>query len=333
MEERTTTDLAITGSIVIEQEKEPDLGEDATISLAIPGSKASLFACLDGCGGSGARQYPAANNRTGAWLASRVCGHALNDWFKANSMKELGMQGYAAGVIASSMKQALDESLFNAKQALGKTESVIISRLIKEFPTTLAAVLLEQTDPNKVRCLYLWAGDSRGFLFTTNGLRQMTVDDVIGNLDPHENLRKDGILSNVISLGGHYELRTNEIYVDAPCMAITATDGCFSYYSSPIELEGILLYTLMAAKNINDWERQLTEQMGEFAADDYTMQIAIIGFQTFDQLQRAYLPRTKEFREKYGKPLEQMKQAEDWAGMEQLWMKYKVFYMTEESNG
>lgn len=313
--------------IAINQEQKRNLGEDDRVCLCSAESKAAIIACLDGCGGAGAKRYPAVENWTGARISSRLCGNAVYNWFSQNCVAQLGMQGISASIISVSLKQAIDSALDYANSKLSGSSSVVKGSLSKPLPTTLVAALIEQTGIDQLRCLYLWVGDSRGFLFTTKGLRQMTIDDIQGNMDPLENLENDGVLTNVISAWKNYTIHANDIHISTPSVIITATDGCFSYFVSPIEFEGVLLDTLSASNSPNDWERNLIDSISKTASDDFTMEIAIVGFKSFSELKSAYCQRRIEFRANYGIPLEYCKQQSDRSGMLQLWQQYKTFYM------
>ena len=84
-----------------------------------------------------------------------------------NQQNEIGK--YYACVIQKALEQA-------AKNGNFKMESSIKSSLKLLLPTTLVTILYEEHE-DYVDALYLWAGDSRGQIWTKkNGLQQVTVD-------------------------------------------------------------------------------------------------------------------------------------------------------------
>lgn len=315
--------LAISGILSIKEEQNPDHGED---DLATNwGSVATLIACFDGCGGAGAKRYDSANNKTGAYISAHISGLAADRWFKELDIAESGMRGAPADALAESLKNCIASELGRIHALLNDAGSMKGS-LSKPLPTTMAAALIENQG-DKSRCVALWAGDSRTFLFTVKGLRQMTADDIQGNMDAMDNLRNDGVLTNLITATGNFTIHANEALLAYPHMVITATDGCFSYFVSPIEFEGVLLQTLMASRSPNEWKKALADRIREVASDDFTMNIAIVGFQDFEDLKNAYKQRAEVFHSQYTAPLDAFKKADDRAGMARLWDQYKQFYM------
>lgn len=114
-------------------------------------------------------------------------------------------------------------------------------------------------------------------------------------------------------------------------MVLAATDGCFSYFPSPMSLEEVLLRTLMESHCPLDWENALRQEIGAVAGDDYTLQLAVIGFSNFHALQTAYAPRWNAFRQEYAQPLRWILAENDLAGHRALWQAYKTTYLPEES--
>jgi len=313
----------LSGVVAMNEEKVAGKGEDA--ALCIAGEKAAVIASMDGCGGSGAKRYPAAAGWTGAKIASSVCGNAIADWFETGGRPANGSGGMQAEALAAEMKTAIKKAISTIYERLGGAGPTIKGSMVSPLPTTMSAVLIEQGDSGKVRCTYFWAGDSRGYLLTTRGLREMTKDDVQTESD-EEDFQADGLLTNVISARGDFNINVRETYVEAPVLVLTATDGCYAYYKTPMEFEGALLRTLMEASGLSDWEERLKTEIGRIASDDYTMQIAIIGFQTFQDLQNAYRLRAEEYRLRFGAPAEQMLLQDDREGLMRLWREYKKFY-------
>jgi len=318
--------LPIQGVIAVNQEQRVNLGEDTSLCLADINARALLIACFDGCGGAGAKRYPTAEDWTGARIASHICAEVAYEWFNNNQIARLGTQGSSTERIAVSLSGAFTDRLKWTNETLSVTESLIKGKLSKSLPTTMVAALAETISEQATRCIFLWAGDSRGFLLSTHGLKQMTVDDVQGNLDALENIQNDGVLTNMISANNEFSIHTKELRIQEPCLIITATDGCFAYFISPLEFEEALLETLYSSSSLEDWEERLSFRIGEAASDDYTMQAAILGFHSFKELKNAFLPRLTDFRIRFSEPLKKLKSINDQNGMVKLWQEYKRFY-------
>ena len=312
----------------IEEEKQPCKGEDAAVSWVSwqsTNSQSALIASLDGLGGSGAQKYPNAKNWTGARLSSFTCGRALVDWFHDNQIGKLGLQGYAPEKIRDSLEQVLHECIEQIAKLSSSTQSSrIVSSMVRSFPTTIAAVLLS-TEVEATRVLFLWAGDSRCYLLTKTGLRQMTKDDLKRDIDPFDNLIKDGVMSNVVCAEG-FHIHFIEKRIAEPFIIITATDGCFGYLNSPMAFEALLLKTLEDSNSPSMWERKLREAIGAVTGDDYTLQAAEVGFCDFEMVKQYYLNAWERFQYLYGQRLQSAKDEE---ALRVIWNDYKPGYIGE----
>jgi len=300
-------------------------GEDA--SLHLRGKKTTVIACMDGCGGSGARKYTALQNKTGAWLASRLCRAAVKLWFEApeNGIMQLGIQDAPPERIAASLKGAIQACLLQGAAFAGG-ESGVKSRLSKTFPTTLAMALTESRGEES-RHIFMWAGDSRGYLLSPgHGLCLVTEDDVEGGFDPLE-FSRDGIMSQVIAADGKYDIHAKEINISFPCFLITATDGCFAYLGTPMELEWILLETLFQAGDMAGWAELIKDRIAKSAGDDYSMEICLGGKLTFEQSKQRFVQRKDVLLKRYIQPAEALVAEGDSTALHRLCREYQ-----EETN-
>ena len=300
-------------------------GEDErTVAVRVDNGE-YLISVTDGCGGAGGRRYPQADNWTGARLASHEAGRALQRWFLDPSRTEsntIQAEQQAAEI------HAVLKGTFNRLAVPLKSSSLIIHNMGSTMPTTLSAVTAMVVGPRRIRLRYFWAGNSRGYLLYWDGLHQITRDDSVGQLDPFEDLQKDGVLNNVICANQDFAVNAWELTVSDPCIILSASDGVFSYFLSPVEFEGLLLQTMMEANTPSEWENALRREIGEIAGDDHTLQLAVLGFQTFQAIKTAYTSRWETWRERYGKKLEVCKEMEDpEAALAALWADYKTGYM------
>lgn len=328
MKDAQNKGLLIQPILSIEVEQKRGQGEDAAVCLAVPDGRALMIACLDGCGGSGAKKYAEAENWTGARIASFSCSRMISDWFFKNKIDRLGVQEYPAERIAGSLCQALQENVANMQELLGqdRKSGVVMSSMIRPFPTTLSGALLSSQNDGSLRCLFLWAGDSRGFILTRGGLVQITADDIKDRLDPFDNIEQDGVLTNVISAKPFY-INVRDFTLNEPCIILTATDGCFSYFPSPMEFEITLLETLERAQSLNAWQNLLTDTIGAVASDDFTLEAVGCGFGTFEEIRRFFRPALQRFREQFGKRIAACRSRDD---LRAVWNDYKQYYLRTE---
>ena len=318
----------ITYTLSICQEKQLNYGEDSLMCHTCTPNVA-IIACMDGCGGSGGCRYPDFGNWSGARIASRLVGQAVSDWFIEETTDKEPMYQSAIEALAEEMADALKRRLKFAKEQLPENDSVVMSKLARVLPSTLAAITVEAVEKNLCRIGSFWAGDSRTYFFPVSGLQQTSRDNIRGNADPFESLIRDGIMNNVICADKDFHICTTENWTREPCMVITATDGCFSYFPSPMYFEWMLLETLEQAKSPLDWEDKIRNVIGSVAGDDYAMQIAVVGFSNFKALQTAYTPRYEVFQNKYAKPLLKILEEGNQEAHYKLWLEYKQSYMLE----
>lgn len=314
---------SLDGIIGVNEEKRVGLGEDS--ALRVEGDKAAILCSFDGCGGSGSKRYPSAEGWTGAKIAAHTCAHAVGDWFLRGGYDTNGFGIISAEILADDMKLAIRTAFDDTFSRLDQTRSAIKGSLPSTLPTTMSSFLLEQDRSGKIRCIFFWAGDSRGYLLTVKGLRQMTQDDSQAKTDD-DDFAADGVLSNYVNQQKDFIIHTRETLVDSPMIALTVTDGCYAYYQTPMDFEGVLLDTLMKATSLLDWEQLLKEQIGQVASDDYTLQMAIVGYETFQALKAAYRPRMNDYRRLYSEPIARMLAQNDREGLKQLWNEYQKFY-------
>ena len=288
-------------------EKQLFNGEDCIVySLDGDGGFAAVF---DGCGGSGARKYPAFDNKTGAFVASRITGSAFLKWFKE----------YPADNVEI-LRKMIKGMLSGCKEPSGG-QSRIMGTLSKEFPTTAAALRVGM-QKRAVSLDWYWTGDSRVYMLGQFGLRQLSYDDLNG-IDPMENLFKDGVLSNVISLNTDFVIHHGTVPVDLPCIVFAATDGCFGYLPTPMHFEYLLLETLDRSESFDSWERNLYLSLKDIAGDDFTLCGFSLGFEGFDSLRDQMQERKRMVFEKYIRGSENS----DTDAQYSLWAEYKKDYL------
>lgn len=318
----------ITITLHIQEEKHPGMGEDALFyHTADP--NAAMIACMDGCGGSGGTRYPQFGNWTGARIASHLAGNAVCNWFQSRVLSGRIPLTVSADRVAKDLEAYLAACFRQKAGVLPANSSDSFSRLSRLFPTTLAAVLAESVGKNRCRIRAFWAGDSRAYYFPVTGLRQISRDNTQGDIDPFEDLIRDGIMNNVICADRPFRIDCSEQTAEDPCMILTATDGCFSYYLSPLYLEWVLLESLQHAASPREWEADLKMLFGRVAGDDYSMALAVIGFQNFTALQQAYAPRWEYFQHHYAQRLVKILEQGDEEAHRRLWAEYKKGYLPD----
>ena len=310
--------LTFTDTIfVVNGEMIENRGEDSyAFSL---NNNCGMLGVFDGCGGIGARKYEEYENQTGAYLASRAAAEVVYGWFSEFCSEKTVLSGNTVKPVCDEVARRLKERLCAMAEKTGRTS--IKGSLTKSFPTTCSLALF--THENKsLYSAFIWAGDSRGFILTADGLHQVTADDSADGDDALAGIRSDSRLTNMISADGGFVLHNRIITCSQPCVVLTATDGCFGYFSTPMEFEYMLLETMKAASNANEWSKRLKAYIRRFAGDDYTIGIAAFGFNSFRSMQKAFAGRKQEM---YGKYISGLRNASE-QEKQSLWNEYKKTY-------
>lgn len=301
----------INALFTVSGEKIENYGEDSY--LAEDKEALALIGVFDGCGGLGSQKYKELENHTGAYIASRKARDATRNWF----MMQKDLKRTEAETARNSLKDCITDYLMSLKTQ----KSGIKGDLLKDFPTTVSVVLIKD-EKKSALALYIWAGDSRGYILEKNGLIQITRDDIIGDADAYANLSEDARLSNFACANGKFYLNKRLATISSPALIISATDGCFGYFRTPMEFEYLLLDKLMDAENIEMWENGIKEAVKEISGDDFSMAMCIVGCEEFPKLKKYFSKRYEKLKKEYIKGLSGASKKE----CEKLWGKYKKNY-------
>lgn len=147
-----------------------------------------------------------------------------------------------------------------------KLESITTGSYL--LPTTMVLSLMNETETG-VEVLYLWAGDSRGYIWDKNGLAQIT--------DDHE---KGETMTNLISLTKPFTLEARMMTFSKPVMLLNVSDGCYkcSCFASAFDFEYVLLMGLKKSDNFKETAENLDEQFLHIGTHDDSNTIALMAF-------------------------------------------------------
>ena len=320
-------------------EKEVGHGEDAPPLLIVKGN-ACAVGVFDGMGGAGAKICDTSSfgsDHTQAYVSSRIVCSSV-DTFLQNHLPTDDVEN-------EDMKAVISRRLLEEKDKFApKVASSLRSKLVREYPTTLAVVTLQEYDKSYKVDSY-WAGDSHCYLWTKDGFFQISRDDLENNNDPMENLHNDSPISNGICADRDFTIHHTPIELKKePIIILCATDGCFGYYKTPMHFEYVLKSCLQKAKNEKEWEQMVKDEVLRVTGDDCSLSLIARGFSSFDDLKRSMKSISSEI-------MEVMKQEHEVADAEQIlteekkkyeqkivsgWNSYKQNYMKfikEEVNG
>ncbi len=303
---------------VVDGEMITDNGEDSYVFSV--NDKYGIIGVFDGCGGLGSRKYAEYNNKSGAYISSRIASKAVLEWFEEFSDNSLSiLSGNTISTICEEIKERVLTELKEYEQ--GIRSNGIKGSMTKSFPTT-ASVVMFTNEKDILHSSYMWTGDSRGFILTVSGLTQITKDDIETGGDALDNISDDGKLTNVISAEGDFVLNSRIIDFRNSGILITATDGCFGYFSTPMEFEFMIIDTLENSNNVEEWKQNIHNYVKKYTADDYTMGLVVFGYKGFKKMKKAFEERHRFLKQEYIEKLETADEKE----INHFWDEYKANY-------
>jgi serine/threonine protein phosphatase PrpC len=279
-------------------------GEDSDPILR-EGPDLGLVAVFDGMGGAGGTVYDTADGQhSGAYLASRIARDVVEAHLLERLAPERPLSGAAA---AAEVHDAIESALQSALTGLNAPATRLRSRLLRALPTTMALAVLQRTEPGGAEwtCQVLSAGDSRVYVFSPDGMRQLSVDDLRDPGDAMANLEHDSVISNALSADTEFSVNHRRVLLEAPFFVVCATDGCFGYLRSPMHFEALVLRALAAAADEEGWSAAIQHEIAAVTGDDASMATIAVGAD-LSTLQQLFAPRLVEVREQYTEPMDDL---------------------------
>ena len=177
------------------------------------------------------------------------------------------------------------------------------------LPTTLSLIrYTEKSDT--VIAETLWAGDSRSYALTKDGLKLLSKDDEDNS----------GSITNLFYADNKkVTLNYRQYEIEKPCALLVVSDGVFDPFDPDEHLgvEYVLLTALQESTSFEDVAEKLRSFYSEVRGDDATMAFVSFGINDFDEMKRYFEDRAKkikEFREeqiKYHSALEVLNLSEE----------------------
>lgn len=224
-------------------------------------------------------------SHTSALWASRIviarCAYALecNPDFIDCDLSDAKVRGNLVGYISKGLKETVKS--FNLQK--GKFDNQVL------LPTTLAFMKYSTDETNKTTTVeVLWAGDSRCYVLTVDGLKQLTIDDEDNS----------GAVTNLFLADDKIKSRLNyrKYTIPNPCVLIGVSDGIFDPFDphDGFGVEKTILEQIKKSQSYTALMKNLFEFYGKVHADDSTMAFVPIGFVDFKDLKNQLNRRTEK---------------------------------------
>ena len=296
----------------------PDYGEDSFAMSSMPGN---VILCIaDGCGGLGSKRYDKLEHQTGAYLASRLATRAVMGWWQEHpQVPSLPAEGkYLLEDLQLEIRAVFDS--FAIAHCFDES-SRIVGSMQRTLPTTLCAMFAN--DRSKAGC-FIWAGDSRGYTLDSKGLHQYTEDDVRSNSDAFEGVLLDRPLSNLICADRPPKLQMRRFSMPEKGLLLCMTDGAYNVSTSPMELEMLLLDTMMHSASRTRWQRKLEKTLTASMQDDTTFLCCVRGFADYDAMKQHFQPRYEQLKREFITPARRKRKNREVARA--YWQHYRLEY-------
>lgn len=299
---------------LINQEVIKDCGEDSYYCAHCKSS--AIISVFDGCGGLGSRTYQSFQRHTGAYMASRTVSGAVHDWYHDHRSTKWKNPDQLIECLDRYIKKAYDICSSKGAESLK-----IRGSMVRDYPTT-AAIALAEEDGSNINLHVMWAGDSRVYLIDSQGLAQLTEDDTDSE-DAMDNLTSDGVLTNLLSSDGRYEIHYRNIKLNHPAIVFAATDGCFGYIPTPMEFEFLLLKALVESETPTGFKHRINSCFQDYAGDDFTLGFMSFSYGSFENMRKSFTGRVEELERKYICNLAEDRNEQ---AVMKLWKKYRPVY-------
>lgn len=186
----------------------------------------------------------------------------------------------------------------NVISVLGSEYARVNIDKIDYYGTTMAAVFFKENE-DSVDAIFLNCGDSRSYVWDSNGFRQACDDQGRnGGMTSRFSLGKDAIVD--IS----FEVRNYK----KPCSIFCMTDGFYGvfggkngFHSTPLYMEGFLMNVLSTQSSLEDAEARLKmvfDAKGQID-DSNSMVMASFGYDTYENLKKAARARLDFINQEY----------------------------------
>lgn len=277
---------------------------------------------FDGCGNIGNRRYSGANDRTGAYIGSRIAAFAASEYFEQNFSKKgssyIRRTSTEQLEYVRQLKEHISGKLDEVKKRLSRPDEEACT----ELPTGVS-ITASMSAGNFTLCNYIWAGNTRGYMLDDQGLCQLTTDDTdINSDDAFAHLRKRGKITNYAGGTGDFRLHSGFTVFSRPVIMINASEECFTHFRTPMEFENVILQTMTEASSPSRWMARLGEILKKITGSDCTIAFACYGFEDFEDMKKYYTMRQIRIR----KESIDLHRGADEKILKQLWEQYRSSY-------
>ena len=181
------------------------------------------------------------------------------------------------------------EGMKEVIECLGLEDTKKVDKAL--LSTTFVGVTINGETEDKVDVDVYWAGDSRAYYLSRNGLQQLSKDDE----------DESGALTNLYCIAPKVTTKVNHLHhvLDKPCVILTCSDGLFDALHDSLEVENTLLHFLCVGDSMESWRDGLIAFYDQIKCDDTTVALRQFGFKDYEEMKNALKPRLEEVEDLY----------------------------------
>ncbi len=216
-------------------------------------------------------------NRTSALWASRIVISRFVYAMKYHPHFK-GGKYISSDKVREELSEFITKGLWRTKKHFDLQEGKYSSQSM--LPTTLAAIIFEDNpQTNSVIAEAVWAGDSRCYAITADGLYQLSMDDEDAS----------GAITNLFMVkeGKQATLNYKRFEIQKPCVLMTVSDGVFDPFSphDNLGVENTFLNAIKTCSSIDELNQNLYDTFASVRGDDTTIAFLPFGVKSYEELQ------------------------------------------------
>jgi len=178
----------------------------------------------------------------------------------------------------------IDRRMTSFSSRITAEASLVKSKMIHKLPTTFCAVVFEKIGGRQAvptyELLTIWAGDSRAYAVTPDGLVQLTVENGGDGGAQHV---AAGRMENCVSERTPNKLQWARRTLTGPSFVFACSDGVYELRRSAAEFSAYLVDKVSSSASEKDLASRIRRDFESSAGDDCSIAFTFLAVASFDE--------------------------------------------------